>query len=125
MVANELCESIIRMDNKIMFVAVISEKGRIEESQSRNSIIEKIPSVRKEMFFMENALRHRMRNDFDEYLGSVRFTYVERAKRGILSFPMEDKLLLVSFRTSVNPLLLAKSIMRLIHRYEKKISNMR
>ncbi|MGI0073443.1 MAG: DUF6659 family protein [Nitrosotalea sp.] len=112
------------MNNKITFVAVINEKGRIEESQSRNSIIEKLPSIRKEMFFMENALRHRMREDFDGDLGPVRFTYVERAKRGLLSFPMDDKLLLVSFRTSVNSLLLAKSIMQLIRRYEKKLSNM-
>ena len=38
---------------------------------------------------MENALIHRMRGDFDVDLGKVRFTYVERTRRGIFYFPMK------------------------------------
>lgn len=74
---------------------------------------------------MENALRHRMRKEFDGDLGQVRFTYVERAKRGLLSFPMDDQLLLVSFfRRHVNSLSLARSITRLVRRYKNKLQNM-
>ncbi|MGB6464427.1 MAG: hypothetical protein WA799_08280 [Nitrosotalea sp.] len=124
MISNELCRSVIAMNNHITFVAIINKKGRVDESQGRNCIIEKLPSVMKEMFFMENALRHRMRKEFDRDLGQVRFTYVERNKRGILSFPMDDQLLLVSFlRTYVDPLTLARSITRLVHRYKKKLEN--
>lgn len=124
MLSNELCRSVIEMNNQITFVAIINEKGRVDESQSRNCIIEKLPSTRKEMFFMENALRHRMREEFDGDLGQVRFTYVERAKRGLLSFPMDHQLLLVSFLDRhVNPLDLAKSISQLLLRYKKKLEN--
>jgi hypothetical protein len=112
------------MNNHITFVAIINEKGRINESQSRNSVIERLPNTRKEMFFMENALRHRMRKEYDDDLGQVKFTYVERAKRGLLSFPMYDELLLVSFlRTHVDSLALARSIMPLVGRYKKKLEN--
>ena len=122
--SDELCRTIIAMNNHITFVAVINEKGRVDESQGRNCIIERLPSTRKEMFFMENALRHRMRSEFDDDLGQVRFTYVERAKRGILSFPMDNQMLLVSFlRRHVNSLDLAKSITRLVRRYKKKLEN--
>ncbi|MFZ1076920.1 MAG: hypothetical protein WAN47_05780 [Nitrosotalea sp.] len=112
------------MNNHITFVAIINEKGRVDASQGRNSIIEILPSTRKEMFFMENALRHRMRKEFDGDLGQVRFTYVERTKRGLLSFSMDEQLLLVSFlRTHVNSMTLAKSIARLIDAYKKRLKN--
>jgi hypothetical protein len=124
MLSNELCRSIIEMNNHITFVAIINEKGRVDESQGRNCIIERLPSTRKEMFFMENALRHRMRQEFDGDLGQVRFTYVERVKRGLLSFPMDEQLLLVSFfRKHVNSLTLASNITQLICRYKKKLQN--
>ena len=73
---------------------------------------------------MENALIHRMRGDFDVDLGKVRFTYVERTRRGIFYFPMKDRLLLVSFlKMHVNSLMLARSISQLICKYEKKLEN--
>lgn len=65
-----------------------------------------------------------MRNDFDMDLGEVRFTYVERAKRGLFYFPIGDQLLLVSFLTKhVNSLMLARRITRLVCRYKKKLEN--
>jgi hypothetical protein len=124
MLSSELCRSVISMDDHISFVAIIDEKGRVKESQGDNAIIKKLLGTRKEMFFMENALMHRMRTDFDVDLGEVRFTYVERARRSIFYFPMKDQLLLVSFlRTYVNSLSLARSITQLISKYQKKLEN--
>ena len=112
------------MDNRISFAAIIDEKGRVRESQGNNAIIKKLLGTRKEMFFMENALIHRMRKDFDVDLGEVKFTYVERDRRSIFYFPMENQVLLVSFlRTHVNSLMLARSITRLVCKYEKKLKN--
>lgn len=114
----------MKMNDHITFVGIINEKGRTDASQVRNSVIEKLSDDKKEMFFMENALRHRLRKEFDVGLGQVRFTYVERAKRGILSFPMDDQLLLVSFlRMHVNSMTLARKIVQLVNRYKKKLEN--
>jgi hypothetical protein len=123
--SNELCNSIIATSPKITSVAIISDKGRVEEFQCRNCVIEKLSSTSKEMFFMENALILRMGKEFDEDLGTGRFTYVERNRRGFLSFPMNDRLVLVSFLTyNIHSLMLAKSITHLIRRYKKKLENM-
>jgi hypothetical protein len=124
MLENELCTSIMQMDTHIRFVAIIDEKGRVEESQGRSSIMEKLSNARKEMFFMENALVHRMSKEFDEDLGKVGFSYLERSRRGLISFPMDDQLLLVFFlRTHLNSSTLAKNITRLVHKYKKKLEN--
>jgi hypothetical protein len=109
MLSSELCRSILSMDDHISFVVIIDEKGRVKESQGDNEIIKKLLGTRKEIFFMENALMHRMRTDFDVDLGEVRFTYVERARRSIFYFPMKDQLLLVSSQ--------------LISKYKKKLEN--
>ena len=120
MLSSELCKSILALDNHISFVAIIDEKGRVRESQGNNAIIKKLLGTKKEIFFMENVLMHRMRKDFDVDLGEVKFTYVERSKRSVLYFPMDNQLLLVSFvRTPVNSLTLARSITRLVCRYKK------
>lgn len=112
------------MDGHIKFVAIIDEKGRVEESQGHSSIIEKLSNARKEIFFMENALVHRMSKEFNEDLGKVGFSYLERARKGLISFPMNDQLLLVFFlRTHVNYSTLAKNITRLVRKYEKKLEN--
>ncbi len=125
MLSSELCRSILALDNHISFVAIIDEKGRVRDSQGNNAIIKKLLGTKKEMFFMENVLMHRMRKDFDVDLGEVKFTYVERSKRSVLYFPMGNQLLLVSFvRTLVNSLTLARSITRLVCRCEKKLKNM-
>lgn len=125
MLSNELCRSIISMNNHITLVAIINEKGMVDESQGCNCIIERLPSTKKEMFFMENALMHRMRKEFELDLGQVRFTYVERAERGLFSFPIYDQLLLVSFlRAHVNSLTLVESIAPLVDRYKKELENM-
>jgi hypothetical protein len=123
--SSELCRSIIAMDKRISFVAIIDESGRVKESQGNNAIIKKLLGTRKEMFFMENALIHRMRKDFNVDLGEVKFTYVERTRRSVFYFPMENQVLLVSFlRAHVNSLMLARSITRLVYKYEKKLKNM-
>ena len=124
LLSNELCSSIIAIDNHITFVAIINENGMVDESQSRNCIIDKLPKTRKEMFFMENALRHRMREEYDGDLGQERFTYVERDKRGLLSFPLNNQLLLISFlRNHVKPIVLANRITHLVHRYQQKLKD--
>jgi hypothetical protein len=120
-ILDDLCKSVLETNSKIAFVAVINEKGRIENKQTRKNIIEKLPSIKKEMFLMENALRQRMGAEYDDDLGQVRFTYVERKKRGLLSFPINDLLLLVSFRPSLDISLLAKRIIYLINKYKKNV----
>jgi hypothetical protein len=124
--SDKLCKSIMTMNNHISFVAIIDQKGRIEESQGRDCIIEKLPDTRKEVFFMENALIHRMRKEFYQDFGKVRFTYLEMSRNGLFSFPIDnEKLLLVYFlRIHVNSPMLANRITRQIRKYVKKLEDL-
>ena len=49
-----------------------------------------------EMLFMELALRVRMRGEFNEELGPVKFSLSYREKLIIMSFPMGNDVLLVT-----------------------------
>jgi hypothetical protein len=48
------------------------------------------------MLFMETALRWRMRREFDEKLGPVYFSLIQRRKVILMGFPLVDNILCVS-----------------------------
>ncbi len=116
---DEICKSILSADREINFVAIIDSKGRPLESRTRDSIYFNLPENRREIFFMEYALRQRMREDFDEYFGSVKFTYAEREREVMLSFPIYDLVAIVSCNREVNPKPLARKIMTILDGQEK------
>ncbi|MGI0026811.1 MAG: hypothetical protein ACREAD_03095 [Nitrosopumilaceae archaeon] len=121
----ELCRSVLKLNKKITFVAVVNEKGKVQESLNFGSIINMMPRERKEIFFMEYSLRHKMREEFNEELGHVRYTYAEREKRGLFSFPMTNNIfLVVACQLEVNPKILATKIISLIMEYQKNKINL-
>jgi hypothetical protein len=109
-----LCKSILRMDPKITFVAVLNEKGRIEEIQTTGSILDSFPSHKREAFFMEYSLLDHMRKEYDEDFGQVGYTCDQRERRVLFSFPMMNFLVVTGCKIGVTPTLLAGKIMGLI-----------
>ena len=122
MVLNKLCESILDANKKICFVAVINEKGRILQSKNRSGILGCLPNTRQDMFFMEYALRQMMRKEFDDYFGSVRYTYAEREKEVLFSFPVDNMLVVVACRIGVNPISFSRRIISIIDEYKVKLN---
>lgn len=114
-----ICKLILSIDKAINFVAIVDERGRALESRTRDSVYFNLPEDKREIFFMEFALRQRMRSEFDEYFGPVRFTYAERGKEVMLSFPLGDLLVIVSCKMGVNPKSLAKKILYILNAKEK------
>ena len=49
-----------------------------------------------EMLFMELALRVKMRSEFDDELGKVKFSLSFREKLIVMSFPLKNDVLLVT-----------------------------
>lgn len=116
---DQVCKSILSADKEIKFVAIIDNKGRALESRTRDSICFNMPESRREIFFMEYALRQRMREDFDEYFGPVRFTYAEREKEVMLSFPTYGLVTIVSCNKGVNPKSISRKILNILDSQEK------
>ena len=93
---DELCERVKKVDSKVRFAGVINSKGRLVAGGMVSS--KKRLGDRKgdEMLYMELALRVRMRREFDDDLGKVEFSMSFREKLIVMSFPMENDVLMVS-----------------------------
>ena len=91
-----LCKKVLDLDPKIRFAGIINDKGRLVAGGMREGM-ESLASLKdREMLFMELALRVKMRKEFDEQLGAVKFTMSYREKCIIMSFPLDDNILYVS-----------------------------
>ena len=91
-----LCTLVQKIDSKIRFAGVINSKGRLIAGGMVSS--KKRLGDRKgdEMLYMELALRVKMRSEFDDDLGKVKFSMSFREKLIVMSFPMKNDILMVS-----------------------------
>jgi len=92
----KLCESAKKADSKIRFAGVINSKGRLIAGGMIPSKKRLGDRKRDEMLYMELALRVKMRREFDDDLGQVKFSLSFREKLIVMSFPMGDNVLMVS-----------------------------
>ena len=96
----ELCGKIEKTISNIRFAGVINNKGRLVAGGMIGSVKPLEDTKKDEMLFMELALRVRMRGEFNEELGPVRFSLSYRDKLIIMSFPMGNDVLLVTMDKS-------------------------
>jgi hypothetical protein len=113
-ILNKLCESILNVNKKICFIAVINEHGRTLHSYDRKGIIGCMSSTKQDMFFMEYSLRQNMRREFDDDFGYVKYTYAEREREVLFTFPLDNHLIIVACNSNVNPLSFSKKIISII-----------
>jgi len=91
-----MCASIQKIDAKIRFAGVINSKGRLVAGGMAPSKTRLGDRKRDEMLYMELALRVKMRREFDDDLGQVKFSMSFREKLIVMSFPIENDVLMVS-----------------------------
>jgi len=108
-----LCTLVQKIDSDIRFVGIINSKGRLIAGGMVSS--KKRLGDRKgdEMLYMELALRVRMRREFDDDLGKVEFSMSFREKLIVMSFPMENDVLMVSMERKTQFENIAHSILKL------------
>jgi len=108
-----LCTLSQKIDSKVRFAGVINSKGRLVAggmAPSKNRLGDR---KRDEMLYMELALRVKMRREFDDDLGSVKFSMSFREKLIVMSFPMENDVLMVSMERKTQFEQIAFSILKL------------
>ena len=108
-----LCTLVQKIDSDIRFVGIINSKGRLVAGGMVSS--KKRLGDRKgdEMLYMELALRVRMRREFDDDLGKAEFSMSFREKLIVMSFPMENDVLMVSLEKKTQFENIAHSILKL------------
>ena len=92
----KICQSVEVLDPKIRFAGMINSKGRLVAGGMTKGQKPLENMKKDEMLYMELALRVRMRREFDDDLGPVKFSLSYRDKVIVMSFPIEENVLLVS-----------------------------
>lgn len=94
-------ESMINLDPKMRFAAIIDINGNIREAIMKSGKTSLKTQKEEEHFCKQVAQRRKMRKEFDGTLGKVRYVHVERekvtqmvtyAKRNIVYFTMEPEM---------------------------------
>ena len=97
----KLVESMIDLDPKMRFAAIIDTKGNIREAIMKSGKTSLKTQKEEEHFCKQVAQRRKMRREFDRTLGKVRYVHVERekvtqmvtyAKRNTVYFTMEPEM---------------------------------
>ena len=91
-----MCESVRKLDPKIRFVGLINDKGHLVAGGMAEGKKTLEDTKKDEMLYLELALRVKMRQEFDDELGPVRFAMSYRDKVLVMSFPIGKEVLLIS-----------------------------
>jgi uncharacterized protein DUF6659 len=98
---DQLCQKVFAIDPAIRFAGVIDKMGKLRAGGMREGLspLESIKDMDK--LYIEFALRNAMRKDFNVDFGKTLYTFSEREKIKLATFPLrnedsEDNFLLVS-----------------------------
>jgi len=108
-----LCTLVQKIDSKIRFAGVINSKGRLVAGGMVSSKKRLGDRKRDEMLYMELALRVKMRSEFDDDLGKVKFSMSFREKLIVMSFPIKNDVLMVSMESKTQFEKIAFNILKL------------
>jgi len=95
-IMESICNEIMNLDNKIRFVGIISELGRVQAASIREGIDPLVREKDREMLFTEASLKMRMSRDFNQQFGQVNFAIARRDRVDLLSMPLGDNLLYIT-----------------------------
>ena len=111
-----ICTLVQKIDSKIRFAGAITSKGRLVAGGMAPSKTRLGDRKRDEMLYMELALRVKMRSEFDGDLGKVKFSMSFREKLIVMSFPIENDVLMVSMESKTQFEKIAFNILKLVEK---------
>ena len=108
----EKCQSLLK-EPEIRFAGLINHMGHLVAGGMKKGMspLEDEADMRK--LYMELILRVSTRKEFDYSLGPVEYSASRREKAVMISFPIGNKVMLVSAETDVNIDETAKKIMKI------------
>ena len=112
----KLCELAKKANSNVRFAGIINSRGRLIAGGMIPSKKRLGDRKRDEMLYMELALRVKMRSEFDDDLGKVKFAMSFREKLIVMSFPMKNNILMVSMERKTQFEKIAFGILKLIEK---------
>ena len=73
-----MVNSIFKLSKKVRFIGVISDSGKILLSEMKSDTYSLLKKENEEKFCKDVVTRKKMRKEFDQSLGKVRYVNVER-----------------------------------------------
>ncbi len=104
---------ILLLEDEIRFAGLINSMGRLVAGGFKEGITPLEDEAERQKMYMELALRVSMRMEFDYSLGPVKYSSSLREKAVMMSFPINNNVLMISAETTVDIEELAKKIMKL------------
>ena len=93
----KLCDAIFALNPNIRFAGVVNNMGTLVAGGMRQSVKSMEDKGDSSKLYLESALRSEMRKDFDKEFGKTIYSFSEREKIKVASFPLQnDHLLRVS-----------------------------
>jgi hypothetical protein len=88
---DQLCKKVFAIDPAIRFVGVIDRMGKLLAGGMREGLspLESIKDMDK--LYIEFALRNAMRKEFNVDFGETLYTFTEREKIKLATFPLKDR----------------------------------
>lgn len=116
----DIVEDIINLDSKMRFVAIIDKDGNIVESIMKDGKSSLKSQKEEEHFCKQVAQRRKMRTDFNESLGHVRYVHVEREKlTQMVIYPQN-----YTIYFTMEPEMTMESKLKIINKIKKMTSNL-
>ena len=112
----KLCELAKKADSNVRFAGIVNSRGRLIAGGMIPSKKRLGDRKRDEMLYMELALRVKMRSEFDDDLGKVKFAMSFREQLIVMSFPMKNDILMVSMERKTQFEKIAFGILKLIEK---------
>jgi hypothetical protein len=93
----KICNDIFALNPDIRFAGIVNKMGTLVAGGMRQSVKPMEDEVDSSKLYLESALRSEMRKDFDKEFGKTIYSFSEREKIKVASFPLHnDNLLRVS-----------------------------
>ena len=111
-----MCELSKKVDSKVRFAGIINSRGRLIAGGMVASKKALEDEKKDEMLFMELALRVKMRSEFDDDLGKVKFSMSFREKLIVMSFPIKNDILMVTMERKTQFEKISFKILKLVEK---------
>lgn len=86
----ELCERIYSTNQHVRFAGVITKMGRLVAGGMRPDLESLEDKEGSSKLYVQFALMTEMRKDFDDIFGKAIYSFTEREKIKLASFPLDD-----------------------------------
>ncbi|WP_161486325.1 DUF6659 family protein [Candidatus Nitrosocosmicus hydrocola] len=115
----QIYESILTLDEKIRFVGIINDLGRLVYGGMRPGVMSLESETESIKIYMEFALISKLHTDFDSKLGEVFYSLTVRKKIKMLSFPVSDHIIRISLERDADHEKIANEILELLKPLDK------